>query len=306
MDDHSRPRNRGLRAGRMMSCARGKKPGAVESIEHGGSQHMLHSTACTLKQRGLHRINMLIAILALGWFGIPKTGLPQDSSSPREEMGASAKTQILSRPTGAIVYFEGEYGLAGRAPYTIAQHLKGYYRIHAKKHGYEDWSGEFLFTGKGNEKLSIKLSPKTRPKALLRSALFPGWGQAYTDQKIKGAIIATAQLTSLGVFIYHNVKYNDALDNFNAASNAFRQANTAQDRAALAVALSAAQSRLDDRFEKRRRAALIAGTVYLYNLLDVLLFFPNYHHDDVEVNMNLALPPDRAAQGAMINVEAKF
>ena len=267
---------------------------------------MLHRTAFKRMKRSLKVGKMLIALLALGGLGLPGTGWSQDSSSPSEDMGASARTQILSRPTGAIVYFNGEYGLAGRAPYTIGYHLKGYYKIRAKKWGYEDWTGEFLFTGKGNEKLSIKLAAKTRAKALYRSALFPGWGQASADQKLKGAIIATAQLTSLGIFIYHSVKYNNALDDFNAASNALQRANNAQDRAALVSALNVAQTGLDSRFEKRRRAALIAGTVYAYNLLDILLFFPNYHHKGVEVDMNLAMPAESAADGAMISIQAQF
>ena len=267
---------------------------------------MLPSTAFKHMKRSLSMSTRLAALAALACFSIPSAGFPQDPSPSGAESGASAKTQILSRPTGAIVYFEGEYGLAGRAPYTIAHHLKGYYKIRARKWGYEDWSGEFLFTGRGNEKLSIKLPPKTRAKAFLRSMLFPGWGQAYSDQKVKGALIASAQLTALGIFIYHNVKYNNALDDFNAASNALRQANNAQDRATLAAALSVAQTGLDSRFEKRRRAALIAGTIYVYNLLDVLLFFPNYHHDGADINMNLALPTDPAASGAMINIQAKF
>ncbi len=267
---------------------------------------MLHRTAFKRMKRSMNMGKMLIALLALSGFGLPTASWSQDSPLPSEDTGASARTQILSRPTGAIVYFDGEYGLAGRAPYTIGHRLKGYYKIRAKKWGYEDWTGEFLFTGKGNEKFSIKLSSKTRAKALLRSALFPGWGQAYADQKLKGAIIATAQLTSLGIFIYHSVKYNNVLDDYNAAANAFRRANPAQGRDALAAALSVAQSNLDSRYEKRRRAALIAGTVYVYNLLDVLLFFPNYHHNGVTVDMNLALPNDAGTEGAMISIQTQF
>jgi hypothetical protein len=268
---------------------------------------MLHSTAFQRMKRRLNKGKTLAAVLALAWFGFPAAGQSQDAPSSSEGTLTLAKTQVLSRPTGAIVYFEGEYGLAGRAPYTIAHHLKGYYKIRAKKWGYEDWTGEFLFTGKGNEKLSIKLPPKTRAKALLRSVLFPGWGQAYADQKLKGAIIATAQLSTLGVFLYHNVKYNNALDDFNAASIAFQQGQTDPvQRPTLLAALNVAQAGLDSRFEKRRRAALLAGTVYVYNLLDILLFFPNYHHNGVQVDMNLAMPAESMTDGAMISIQAQF
>jgi len=268
---------------------------------------MLQSTAFKRMKCKRNMGHLLIALLAVGALSLPTRSWSQDSPSPGPDMEASAKTQILSRPTGAIVSFDGEYDLAGRAPYTIAYHLKGYYKIRARKWGYEDWTGEFLFTGKGNEKLSIKLSPKTRAKALYRSVLFPGWGQAYADQKLKGAIIATTQLTSLGMFIYQNVKYNSALDNFNAASTAFRQGqNDATQRPTLLAALQAAQTRLDDRYEKRRLTALFAGTIYAYNLLDILLFFPNYHHNGVAVDMNLAMPTVPDAPGAMLNIQTQF
>ena len=86
---------------------------------------MLHSTAFQRMKRRLNMGKTLATLLALAWFGFPTAGRSQDSPSSSEGTLTLAKTQVLSRPTGAIVYFEGEYGLAGRAPYTIAHHLKG-------------------------------------------------------------------------------------------------------------------------------------------------------------------------------------
>ncbi len=231
----------------------------------------------------------------------------QISAPKATELENAAKTQILSRPSGAIVSLQGEYGLAGRAPYTVVHYLKGRYKIKAAKYGYENWSKEFFFAGKGNEKISIKLSPKTRVKGFYRSMLFPGWGQAYADQRVKGALIATAQSVSLGALIYQNAQYNEALDDFNAAAAAFQQGQgDAVQRPILLGQLNAAQSELDGRYEARRRWALFAASIYVYNLLDILLFFPSYHHDNVEVNLTVTPPVDPASETFKVGVQAQF
>lgn len=231
----------------------------------------------------------------------------QLSPSKAPEPEIIAKTQILSRPAGAVVFLRGEYDLAGRAPYTVVHYLKGRYKIKATKYGYENWSKDFFFAGKGNEKISIKLSPKTRLKGFYRSMLFPGWGQAYADQRLKGGIIASAQGISLGALLYENARYNEALDDFNAAAAAFRQGQSdAVQRPVLLSALTSAQSQLDDRFEARRRWALFAASIYVYNLLDILLFFPSYHHNNVEVGVTIVPPADPASESVRVGVQAQF
>ena len=254
-----------------------------------------------LKKHLLIKLLILIACLA-GAETRAQLTLPDEP----EEAGILAKTQVLSRPTGAVVIIEGEYGLAGRAPYTITHFLKGPYKITAKKHGYENWSNDYVFTGKGNEKLAIRLAPKTRLKAFYRSMLFPGWGQFYSDQRVKGPLIAIAQTGAVATLIYQSARYNDALDNFNRAAVAFQQGkNNAQLRPGLEAALADAQTSLDDRYEARRRWALLSASIYLYNLFDVILFFPTYHHGGVDLSLTIG-PPDFSPDGATVGVKAQF
>jgi hypothetical protein len=264
---------------------------------------------CFLRPRPQSRrkklaLTLLLLTMPCGW---PRLAQAQFPTNKAPEAESIAKTQILSRPTGAIVSLEGEYGLAGRAPYTVAHYLKGRYHIKAEKYGYENWSKDFFFTGKGNEKISIKLSPKTRLKGFYRSMLFPGWGQAYSDQRVKAGIIATAQCATLGALLYQNAKYNQALDDFNAAAAAFQQGQSdAGQRPVLLAQLNAAQAELDDRYEGRRRWALFAASIYAYNLLDLVLFFPSYHHDNVDVNLTVTPPVDPTTESFKVGVQAQF
>ncbi len=273
---------------------------------------MVRSTRCLrLRQRGRSKKLALIFFLRMmfcaAFCAAPRIAHAQFPATKTVEAENLAKTQILSRPTGAIVSLKGEYGLAGRAPYTVVHYLKGHYQIKAEKFGYEDWSKDFFFTGKGNEKISIKLSPKTRLKGFYRSMLFPGWGQAYSDQRMKGGIIAAAQGVTLGALLYQNARYNEALDDFNAASAAFQQGQSdAVQRPLLLTQLNAAQAGLDDRYEARRRWALFAASVYLYNLLDIVLFFPSYHHDNVDINLTVTPPVDPTLESFKVGVQAQF
>lgn len=142
------------------------------------------------------------------------------------ETSADARIQILTRPIGALVFLEGEYAMAGRTPYTITHYLNGVYHIRATKTGYENWSTDYIFNGRGDDKLTIKLKPKTRIKAVLRSAVLPGRGQAYADQRVKGLLISLAQFSAAGFSVYENFRYDGALNDYRDALNRFQAQQT--------------------------------------------------------------------------------
>jgi hypothetical protein len=219
----------------------------------------------------------------------------------------NARIQILTRPIGAIVFLDGEYSMAGRTPYTISYFLKGPYRIRATKPGYKNWEKDYVFNGQGDDKLSIKMAPKTRSKALLRSALFPGWGQAYSDHNTRGFIISLMQLSAAGVLIYRQSQYNEALDDYNAALKNFRTNQTDQElQPALTAQLQARQADLDAAYTMRKRWIILTGLVYAYNLIDAFWFFPYHHKGAVNVSVTLDRNPDQPGAAVGLNVKAKF
>lgn len=248
------------------------------------------------------RLGITTLLMLLMLAGIDRSqAQTEEVAEPAETKAENfARTQILTRPTGAIVFLEGEYGLAGRAPYTVTYFLRGNYEIKTKLRGYEDWSADYFFNGRGAEKISIKLSPKTRLKALLRSAVVPGMGQAYSDQRVKGLVISAMQFTSLGVFFIEELRYRDSVDDFNAALTAFQ--NDANQR----TRLDAAQTRLDRRYETRQRWAIITASIYIYNLIDVIAFFPSYHRNGLDVSLTVSPPTDFTDQSAQVGVRAQF
>ncbi len=229
------------------------------------------------------------------------------STYTRVDDKTEARIQILTRPTAAIVWLDGEYSMTAHTPYTITHFLRGRYRIRATKVGYEDNEKDYFFNGQGDDKLTIKLAPKTRFKALWKSMYLPGSGQVYSDHRTQGVVIGLMQFSAAGVLLYRQIKYNDASNNYNTALKKFQASQKTQDgQADLIAQVLARKAVLDDAYDLRRRWLTVAGLIYAYNLLDAVVFFPAYHHGDAEVKVSLAPAPRALPPAIGLNVQATF
>jgi hypothetical protein len=141
----------------------------------------------------------------------------------------------------------------------------------------------------------------------MRSAVFPGWGQAYADQRTKGFLISLVQFSAVGFSVYENFRYNDALNDYRAALKRFQaQQNTQDGQDDLIAQVTATKADLDDAYERRKRWLIITGSIYLYNLIDAAFFFPSYHRGDLDVSVTLEPQPSPSGAAIGLNVNAKF
>jgi len=261
-------------------------------------------TAVSLRQVAS---GLIVCLLVVSHRLAAQTAEPVSDYPRAAEARTEARIQILTRPTAATVWLDGEYSMTGHTPYTITHFLRGRYRIHAAKLGYEDNDKDYFFNGQGDDKLTIKLSPKTRFKALWKSAYLPGSGQIYSDHRAQGVVIGLMQFSAAGVLLYRQIKYNDALNGYNTALKNFQASQKTQDgQADLIAQVVARKAVLDDTYELRKRWLTVTGLIYAYNLLDALIFFPTYHHGDAEVKISLE-PQGRERNPAIgLNVKATF
>jgi hypothetical protein len=297
------------------SCCEGEQQSKIvkDSIRRINQQsHALHVPGMKSLLTGLAAMLLLAAVtfdgVPMAQAQSPNYSAELTPNAPRLNSGeTNARIQILTRPIGALVFLDGEYSMAGRTPYTISYFLKGPYRIRATKPGYKNLKKDYFFNGQGVDKLSIKMTPKTRSKALLRSAVFPGWGQAYSDHNTRGFIVSLMQFSAAGVLIYQHAQYNDALDNYNAALKNFRANQNDQNvQAALAAQVRARRADLDDAYVKRKQWIILTGVIYAFNLVDAYWFFPYHHKGAVDVNVSFEPSPDLHGAAVGLNVQAKF
>jgi hypothetical protein len=56
-----------------------------------------------------------------------------------------------------------------------------------------------------------KLVGKSPTKTMIRSLLVPGWGQVYNEKKIKGALVAAAEISSIVAFFVRRDQINSEI-----------------------------------------------------------------------------------------------
>jgi len=241
----------------------------------------------------------LVAVLCVwghGW-----TAAAQNNDEDR------GGTRIETNPKGAVVYLKGEYRLAGRAPFVIHQPLSGVYEIKARKSGYETYAATHVFRPGLPERLQIRLTRKTRLRALVRSLFIPGWGQVYSEQRFKGGILSSAQLVSGLYLLVTDSRYQKAVDAFNTAVRNFRiNERNAEVRDLYIQKIFETQKDVDKYYEIRKRALVIAASIYVYNLLDALILFPSFKDEQPGVRIKVGMEQINAEPTFGLGIQARF
>lgn len=96
--------------------------------------------------------------------------------------------------------------------------------------------------------------------AVKRSLLFPGLGQLYRKQQVKGYSLLASEVVFLGSFIFCQVQYDQARDRYLAETNPSKMQRLYDD--------------VNLYYRGRYASAILAAGVYLYSLFDVLYFPP--------------------------------
>jgi len=202
-------------------------------------------------------------------------------SAQEEHAGlpSSGKFSFYSKPSGAFVYLEGDYDFIGMTPCEVPFTLEGTYRVKALKRGYEDWSTRITVIGDRQNSLYMKLSPKTKWKAGVRSAIFPGWGQYYTDRKTKGVVFGLLQIGSLLGTAYTYQNYEESKDDYYAAIDRYRSEKRIDELDRLRGEMNDLRREADSAWELRNTMMALTAGIWAYNVLESVLFFPRYGQD---------------------------
>lgn len=187
---------------------------------------------------------------------------------------------IRSDPPGAMLYFEGENSFVGAAPFKLKANMIGSYRVTAVKSGYEKRRFDYFFKGSESGVMKIRLLPKTGLKAGLRSMVFPGWGQYYSERHTF-AIFISALVTGAGIGTliadrdYERVigAYTLARDEYEKNQKSYELVNQYWQ------VVAAKQKQADAVFQRRQTWLYVTGGLWLYNFLDAIFFFPSFDRE---------------------------
>jgi hypothetical protein len=184
-------------------------------------------------------------------------------------------TIINSDPPGAAISLDGEYQLNATTPCRLPENISGIYELKALMPGYESWNGEIMIAPGQSNRFSFALAPKTRLKSAMRSVFIPGWGQYYSGQKERAFIFS---LTAIGFGIGAVIADSDfrkKRDDYNRAKLDLADAASADEVSQLRDLVIERNRQAYDAETTRNMLVIITAGVYVYNVLDALIFFPD-------------------------------
>jgi hypothetical protein len=220
------------------------------------------------------------------------------------QTGTGPVVSVTSKPSGATVILTGDLTMAGVTPTTFSQKLTGLYQVTAHHEGYETYHSSVVFSGRDAMSIDIKMAPKTRVKAAVRSLVFPGWGQNYTGSKRRGAFLTVGTVAAGAVAGILQLRYTNRRNKYDDFNSLYNQTRSAERRQTMLAKLYAVQKDAYNAERNRNTALGVVAAIWAYNVLDAILFFPDY---GLNVSgTTLGLYPDQNLDGVRIVGTVKF
>ncbi len=183
----------------------------------------------------------------------------------------------------ADAYMDGDF--ITTAPVEHLEVPVGEHSIEVKKSGYEVYEQKVFASTDKLITIPYVLRKKTSTTALSRSLMFPGLGQMYNDRNVVGYAWTGAFVLSLGNLVSKQLKYNDRVDAFNTAANAYTNEKNVALIPQKKAELMSAEIIRDDVEAKRNLGIGIAAGIYLLNIVDVYFVEPNFEKGFISLNL---------------------
>lgn len=211
----------------------------------------------------MHRILLLLA-LALA---TPATVLPEEAPAP-----AATATLGIAGTEGARVEVDGDS--IGTLPMGLLSLPLGEHEVRVSKRGHETRTIDVRLGPLRGESRAVTLHPKRKRDALWRNLFVPGWGVAYGDHRLRGALTFAVEAGFLGFAYYENGRFEDRRDEYEAADQAYRRAVGDAAIAEARAERESAYDRMESSESNRDGVLLAAAVVYGLSALDAYFRFP--------------------------------
>jgi hypothetical protein len=198
------------------------------------------------------------------------------------------KLTVLGLPDGTEVTIDGKP--LGIAPIEDAQLEVGPHWLHYQSEGYEPLKNPILVSVQGQHEtvVTITVQEKTRWNAIWRSLLFPGIGQIYSEQSLKGLLFLSAGALCVGSAALLNYQVSDAQDSYRDAHDAYAKAVNPYGITAARENMIAKHDLLRQKVEGRNVLIIATAAVWALGTLDQVLFSSTPWKGGVEATTRLS------------------
>ncbi|MBD3337412.1 MAG: PEGA domain-containing protein, partial [Candidatus Eisenbacteria bacterium] len=181
---------------------------------------------------------------------------------------------VRTTPSVAGLVFIDEEATGDRTPARIEQVRSGERAVRVERCGFQSAEERIRVTPGAEATLTLKLEPLTRGGAVLRAAVFPGWGQDYlgrdTEARWMRAGIAAGVILATAAVIWRE----QAIDDYQEARDAYERSVAPGDIEYWYEEMRSRYRTIDDAEDWRNRGFFVMGAVWLTSILDAYLSFP--------------------------------
>jgi hypothetical protein len=196
---------------------------------------------------------------------------------------------VLGLPDSAEVTIDGKP--LGKAPIEGAELSVGPHWLHYRSEGYEPLKDPILVSVQGRHEtvVTIAVQRKTRWNAIWRSMLFPGIGQIYSEQSLKGLLFLSAGALCIGSAAVLSNQASNAKSNYQDAHEAYAKAVSPYGIAAARENMISKHDLLRQKVDGRNALFVATAAVWTLGTLDQVLFSSTPWKGGVEATTRLSL-----------------
>lgn len=213
-------------------------------------------------------------------------GLTPKKSKEDDSAGIS-QLRVFGSPMGAQLTFNGAE--IGTIPLNDFQVLPGKYKLKVSAPGFETADNSIKINIAETKLINIHLSQKKHSKAILRSILIPGLGQRYSERKVKSFFFPLMELVSIGGIYWADQKYDKEAKKYSESIQLYQSAISTNEIDITRNQMEQSYISANDAKKQRNMAIGISAGIWIWNIVDVLIWGPKTHIDK-RIGSNSNLP----------------
>ncbi|MDE3056900.1 MAG: PEGA domain-containing protein [Bacteroidota bacterium] len=183
---------------------------------------------------------------------------------------------VLTSPDASIEVDGAEIGKGEVLRRPI---LAGTYELRIAGPGYEPFTQQFTVSDTQAVEIVHPMERPTHTGAIVRSMVFPGWGQSYSGRT--GIFFSLGFLATAGAAAGMQAMYQQAVSEYHSNYTRYQAAKTESDAALYLSKATRAKKNKTNYQNYQLVAAGAAGIIYLYNLYDVLTNNPQAAYENL-------------------------
>lgn len=180
---------------------------------------------------------------------------------------------VSGAPAGSQVSIDGKK--KGVLPVDRVSLPYGYHNLKVSRAGFHAYEEAILLSKPDIHTITVNLEPKNRLLSSIYSSVLPGSGQIYAGQMLKGVIIGVGTVGSLAATFYLKDQYKQNKEQYFDDKEIYEMNIDRDKMDQYYGTMIDSYDKMESSYNTMRITAGITVAVWVYNIIDSYIFFPD-------------------------------